>query len=125
MRILIVDDVPSNRILAASMLKRLGWDTCLASDGPEALEMLAMETVDAILLDISMPKLSGDEVCRKIRRDPALAGLPVVAYTAHGLDEEISQILSAGFDCILVKPVNLHDLQQAIDQAMQARKGGG
>lgn len=121
-RILIVDDNALNRRLAVAILGRQGWSTAEASDGQQALQMLAgAHGFDAVLLDISMPELNGDEVCRRLRTDPANAHLPVVAYTAHAMEEDRRRILEAGFDAIAIKPVTISSLLEPIAQAMVLR----
>jgi two-component system, chemotaxis family, chemotaxis protein CheY len=120
-RILVVDDTILNRKLAMAMLKREGWEAEEADCGLRALELLDIAPgFDAVLLDISMPGIGGDEVCRQIRATPQLAALPVVAYTAHALEEEKSRILAAGFDAILIKPINAASLSAAIAEAFAA-----
>jgi len=109
-RVLIVDDVAVNRKLAAAMLKKRGWDIVEVDCGPAALEKLASETFDYVLLDISMPGMSGDEVCRLIRSAEATKNLHVVAYTAHALESEKAEIMAAGFDDIIIKPVTIDTL---------------
>jgi CheY-like chemotaxis protein len=123
MRILIVDDVDLNRRLAGAILKRQGWEIAEACDGLVALDLLGREKFDVVLLDISMPRLSGDEVCRRIKADPALAGMPVIAYTAHAMEEEKAQILAGGFDGILIKPIGVEALNDALRAVMSGRSG--
>jgi CheY-like chemotaxis protein len=113
-RILIVDDTEINRRLAAALLKRDGWDTTEAHDGQSGLAILASESFDAVLLDISMPGLNGEDVCRLIRSTPALKHLPVIAYTAHAMPEEKDQILACGFDTLLIKPISAASLAAAL-----------
>lgn len=121
-RILVVDDVSSNRKLAIAMLKREGWEVDEADDGNKALEMLMGDHgYRAVLLDISMPGISGDEVCRRLRADARTAALPLVAYTAHALEEDRVRILAAGFDAIVIKPVNLATLAAALTHALAKR----
>ncbi len=103
---LVVDDQPVNRLLASRLLGKSGWTVAQAESGEEALAWLAEHEAALMLLDISMPTLSGQEVCRRVR-DEGLGGpdLRVVAYTAHAMPEERDQFLAAGFDAILVKPI--------------------
>lgn len=107
---LVVDDNNTNRKLASVMLKKCGWLADEAAGGSEALAMLSVEAYDFVLLDISMPGMSGEEVCRLIRANPALSGIHVVAYTAHALESEKLRIMSAGFNDIVLKPMSLGDL---------------
>lgn len=121
-RILIVDDNRLNRRLATAMLSRNGWETAEATDGLQALKMLeGAHGYHAVLLDISMPNMNGDEVCRLLRADQRTAHLPIVAYTAHALEEDRGRMRAAGFDAIATKPVSLATLLECIEQAMTAR----
>lgn len=118
-RILIVDDIVINRKLAAAMLRRDGWEIDEAADGGTALDMLGRpHDFSAILLDISMPGLSGEEVCRTLRSVPDHQKLPIVAYTAHTQETQHSQLYMAGFDAILIKPVSILSLRTALNKAL-------
>ena len=107
---LVVDDNEINRRVAVAFLKWLGWEVREADNGADALAGLAGRSCDLVLLDVSMPGMSGIEVCRRVRADPALSSLPVLAYTAHALAEETAAMLAAGFDGILTKPVKFETL---------------
>lgn len=109
-RILVVDDNPVNRKLAAAMLRKGGWEVEDAENGATALEKLTRDHFQAVLLDISMPGIGGEEVCRQIRANEALRTLRVVAYTAHALESEKQTIMGAGFDDIVIKPVTMEAL---------------
>jgi CheY-like chemotaxis protein len=104
--VLIVDDHPINRTLAAVLLRGTEWACDQATCGQDALEKLNSKKYDCVLLDISMPDMSGEEVCKHIRGSETLKGLHVIAYTAHTMKEEQTQILAAGFDALLIKPIN-------------------
>lgn len=106
-RALVVDDNMVNRKLASAMLKKRGWEVEEAENGFVALEKLAGGSFDYVLLDISMPGIDGEEVCRRIRQMEATQGLHVVAYTAHALESEQQRIMSAGFNDIVIKPVTM------------------
>lgn len=112
---LVVDDVPVNRQLAAAFLARLGWNVADADGGRKALEWLDRNpSVDLVLLDIGMPDLSGEDVCRELRGDPRFAELAVVAYTAHALPADVERILTTGFNAILIKPISLQMMRDVI-----------
>ena len=113
-RILVVDDNAVNRKLALALLKKRGWEADEVDSGSGALERLRTTRYDGVLLDISMPGLDGEEVCRRIRANPEYAGLRVVAYTAHAMESEKLRIMGAGFDEILIKPITIQSLQQAL-----------
>lgn len=116
-RILIVDDHPINRRLPAVILRDAGWIIDEAANGEDALARLWDTTYDAVLLDISMPGMSGEEVCRRIRADGSLRHLKVIAYTAHAMEENRDDIMNAGFHGILVKPISRQSLLDALGAA--------
>jgi adenylate cyclase len=109
-KILVVDDVALNVKLLADLLAAKGYRTCSATSGAEALKVLAAERPDLVLLDVMMPGMSGYDVCREIRADPAQAMLPVVLVTALDPAEERAKGLDAGADDFLSKPVSQHEL---------------
>ena len=113
-RILVVDDNAVNRKLASTLLKKRGWEIAEADGGATALEILSVDRFDGVLLDISMPGIDGEEVCRRISANRSLAGLRLVAYTAHAMESEQQRIMSAGFDAILIKPITMQSLQLAL-----------
>ena len=119
---LVVDDIPSNRLIAEAMLKQLGWAVMLAADGREALRVLGTTPMDLVLLDISMPGMSGLEVCQKIRENSALVELPVIAYTAHAQPEDRRSFIASGFNDVLIKPVSRDTLANTVAQVMRHRK---
>lgn len=122
-RILIVDDNMLNRRLATAMLSRNGWETAEVEDGMLALKVLEGDHgFHAVLLDISMPGMNGDEVCRRLRANDHTANLPIVAYTAHALEEDRGRILEAGFDAIATKPVSVAILLELLEQAVASRR---
>lgn len=121
-RALVVDDIPSNRLIAEAMLKQLGWSVLLAADGREALRVLEANKLDLVLLDISMPGMSGMEVCQKIRENSALVDLPVIAYTAHAQPEDRRSFIASGFNDVLIKPVSRDTLANAVAGVMQHHK---
>lgn len=118
MKILVVDDNDANRLLAVMMLEDHGHEIAEAVDGLEALEAVARETFDLILLDISMPRMSGDDVCRKLKADGVASR--IVAFTAHVLADEIAHIMAAGFDALLTKPFSEEELLAAIGAPVTA-----
>ena len=113
-RVLIVDDNATNRILARALLTRLGWMTDEVDSGNAALAKVAASAYDLVLLDISMPGLSGEETCSALRTRPGGEALRIVAYTAHAFPEERSRILAAGFNDILIKPVNMQTMAAVV-----------
>jgi CheY-like chemotaxis protein len=111
---LVVDDHPTNRLLGCTLLGKMGWNTQEAECGEIALEMAAKTAFSLILLDISMPGLSGEETCTRLRAMPNGASIRIIAYTAHAFPEERERFLEYGFDEILVKPINRKRLEEVI-----------
>jgi class 3 adenylate cyclase/CheY-like chemotaxis protein len=108
-RILVVDDTPQNvRLLEAILIPR-GYIVVGAASGQQALDLVAQQVPDLILLDIMMPGLDGHEVCRRLRADPATALMPVVMVTASG-DQDKVKALESGADDFIPKPVNQAEL---------------
>jgi adenylate cyclase len=108
--ILVVDDVAKNVKLLADVLGARGYCTRTAASGEEALASIKAEVPDLVLLDVMMPGLSGYDVCRAIRADPAHAMLPVVLVTALDPAQERVKGLEAGADDFLSKPVSQAEL---------------
>ena len=112
--VLIVDDVATNRMLPAMILRGQGDVVYECVEGSEALELLAQAPITHVLLDISLPKVSGVEVCRQIRQTAAWQHLRLIAYTAHGMEQQTHAFLAAGFDDVLVKPIRRDDLLRSL-----------
>lgn len=108
--ILVVDDVALNVKLLADLLEAKGYRTRTAASDREALDALAAQRVDLVLLDVMMPGMSGFDVCRAIRADPTQAMLPLVLVTALDPAEERARGLDAGADDFLSKPVSAGEL---------------
>lgn len=110
MKVLLVDDTEFNRTLPRVLLERYGCTVVECASGAEALRLAGSEKFDCILLDVMMPGISGMEVCQRIRASSALNGPRIIAYTAHALPAETREIMAAGFDDILIKPIDIHNL---------------
>ena len=116
-RVLVVDDSPVNRRFAETVAERQGLAVASAENGSAALDLLAAEPFDLVLLDGMMPGLDGPAVAREIRRREAAAGLdriPIVALTASFLPEDRDRMLEAGMDDHLAKPYSPDDLTQLL-----------
>ena len=109
-RVLVVDDTPQNVKLLADILGAKGFVAITAASGEEALAKLAAERPDLVLLDVMMPGLSGYDVCRRIRADPATALLPVVLVTSLDPHQERVKGIEAGADDFLSKPIHQAEL---------------
>jgi adenylate cyclase len=109
-RVLVVDDTPHNVKLLADLLGAKGYAVSTAASGEQALELITAAVPDIVLLDVMMPGLSGYEVCRKIRDNPATALLPVVMVTSLDPQQERVKGIEAGADDFLAKPINQPEL---------------
>ena len=119
-RVLVVDDNAINRKLAVAFVTRLGMISEEADCGPAALVMLESTHFDIVLLDISMPVMSGEEVLARLRADVKYKGLQVIAYTAHALPEEKQGLVDAGFDELLIKPINLKAVESVLAACLKS-----
>jgi signal transduction histidine kinase/DNA-binding response OmpR family regulator len=110
LRVLLVDDNVDGADSLAALVRLAGHDTRVAHDGPGALAAAADFRPHVVVLDIGLPGLTGYEVARRLRDDPHLAGVSLVAVTGYGRDEDREQARQAGFDHHLVKPVVFAEL---------------
>ena len=108
--ILVVDDNQQNLELLQAYLEDIDCETAAAYDGPQALEMIAKKKHDLVLLDIMMPKMSGFEVCRRIKNDPQTEDIPIIMVTALNEFGDIERGIDSGTDDFLSKPVNKLEL---------------
>jgi DNA-binding response OmpR family regulator len=119
MKLLIVEDEPAIADVIGAYARREGYRTRWAADGEAALELWEDEPFDLVLLDLMLPKLSGEEVCRHIR---ARSGVPIVMLTARGSENDIIAGLDAGADDYVVKPFSPRVLMARIRASL--RKNG-
>lgn len=103
-KIALVEDNPDNRLLVQVILGDL-YELASYENGYDALEGMAKEKPDLVLLDISLPKMDGNELLRRIRADEALCDLPVIALTAHAMAGDRAKYLAAGFADHVTKPI--------------------
>ena len=108
--VLIVDDNQQNLELLQAYLEDMDCVTVPAYDGLEALEIIAGQPPDLILLDIMMPKMSGFEVCKRLKNDPKTSDIPVIMVTALSEFGDIERGIDSGTDDFLSKPVNKLEL---------------
>jgi len=116
LRILVVEDDSTNRILAINILKRNGYASEIAKDGLEAVEMCSREAFDLILMDVQMPNMNGLEATRAIRKleEASERHTPILALTAHAMDGDRERCMEAGMDDYLSKPIHARDLLSKI-----------
>ncbi len=113
LRVLLVEDDETNRLVAQEMLARFGCSVTEARDGLEAIREAEIEKFDLILMDVNMPNLGGQEATRRIRHSSGSASRfsPIVGLTAHALPEEQERLHEAGMQECLIKPIRARNLQ--------------
>lgn len=119
MNVLVIDDNAANLLFAAEVLREEGWNVHEANGGLEAMVLLETEPVDLILSDIRMPHLSGDQLMTWIQTEERFNDVRVIACTAHAQADDVRRMQEAGFDMVLVKPVDADDLLAAAKTCMQ------
>jgi CheY-like chemotaxis protein len=120
-RILVADDARVMRMLLRTWLERLGFVVIEAASGTEAVALLQTTPVDAALLDIHMPGVTGLQVLDQARNDPKLKQLPVVIITTLGHAADVERGLRIGATAYLTKPLGYGDLLRALDTALPGR----
>ena len=113
--VIVVDDNDTNRLLPGLFLRPRGYTVHECDSAAQALRVLQDTACDVLLLDISMPTVSGLQLCQQLRSDTRFSGLKIIAYTAHAMPEEIQQLEAAGFNKVLLKPMRSHELLSALN----------
>jgi class 3 adenylate cyclase len=121
-KILVVDDTPRNVKLLADLLSVKGYLVVTATSGREAVARVEADQPDLVLLDVVMPEMSGYEVCRKIRENPATPVLPIIMVTALDPGEERVKGIEAGADDFLTKPINQAELLARVKSLLRIKE---
>lgn len=114
--ILVIDDNEMNLRLINDMLKAAGHVVQIANNGSCALEMVAANKFDIVLTDLQMPKISGIEIMNSLKANSSYRNIPIVAVTAHAMQGTDEELLEAGFDAYLSKPLALSELLELVDR---------
>ena len=117
-KILIVEDNEMNRDMLSCRLTRKGYEIEMAVDGQEGLDMMRSWSPDLVLMDMGLPVLDGWEATSQAKADGELSGIPIIALTAHAMEEDRQKALAAGADDFDTKPVNLAGLLEKIEKQL-------
>jgi CheY-like chemotaxis protein len=105
-KVLLIEDNEQNRYLATFLLERHGYEVVPASDGPAGIELAKTVKPALILLDIQLPLMDGYAVARRLRSDPSLRDIPIIAVTSYAMVGDREKALAAGCNGYLEKPIN-------------------
>jgi len=123
-RILAADDEPHILRLIQINLERNGYQVELANDGKQALERVAANLPDLIVLDVMMPYMDGFEVLKTLKRDQNTRSIPVIMLTAKASDQDVFMGWSSGVECYLTKPFNPHELVTFVRRIFDSQEHG-
>ena len=115
-RILVVEDHEDNRQILRDLLTSVGYEIVHAEDGEQALTAAAAQRPDLILMDIQLPLLDGYEATRRLKADPVLRAIPIIAVTSYALSGDESKAMAAGCDAYVTKPYSTRALLAKIRQ---------
>ncbi|ACB32321.1 response regulator receiver protein [Leptothrix cholodnii SP-6] len=117
--ILIVEDNARNMKLVRDILQHHGHSTLEAATGAEGVQLALAQRPDLILMDIQLPDIDGITALARIRADPALAAVPVLAVSASVMPDEQQKIVASGFDAYVTKPLSLRPFVAMVDSFLQ------
>lgn len=123
-RILIAEDTPQAAELLDLYLSEAGYETRIAPDGEQAMQQIRAWMPDLVLLDVMMPRLSGFEVCKRLRADPATREVGVIMVTALDQPSDIERAVEAGTEDFLSKPINKQELFKRVRAMLASRRQG-
>ena len=113
--ILVVDDSEDIALISSRMLTQRGFAVLTASNGPDALAIVARQRPSCLLLDVMMPRMSGLEVLKALKADPATASIPVIMVTAKTTDDDVLHGYQQGADYYITKPFTIDQLVYGIN----------
>ena len=121
-KILIVEDNPVHTRLMEMTLRDKNYTILKATNGEEALVIAMKEQPDLIMMDLNLPKMTGFEVVKKLRENPAFSHTPIIALTAYPLEGDSQRIIDSGCDMYLTKPINTRELPEVIAEMLSQRQ---
>ncbi|HJZ50295.1 MAG TPA: response regulator [Roseiflexaceae bacterium] len=119
--ILVVEDARDNRTIAELILQSAGHTVISVGDGASAVGVAASMRPDAILMDLSLPRLDGWEATRRLKANPATCDIPVIAFTAHTLPSDIERAMTAGCARVIAKPFEIDFFLAQIDALLSQK----
>jgi len=120
-KILVVDDSRTALFMVTTILRKERYELVTASDGEQALEVAAAEHPDLILMDVIMPRKTGFEACRELKRREDTKGIPVILVTTRGEGENVEAGFQSGCNDYVTKPINAQELLSKVRDHMGAR----
>jgi len=120
-KILVVDDSRTALFMVTTILRKERYELVTASDGEQALEMAASERPDLILMDVIMPRKTGFEACRELKRREDTRAIPVILVTTRGEGENVEAGFQSGCNDYVTKPINAQELLTKVRDHMGAR----
>ena len=115
----IVDDIPDNRTMLKMMFQLKGYEIVEACDGVDALEKLAIQKADCMILDVMMPNMDGITLCKRLRETPETSTLPIIMLSGKTQPEDIEAGLEAGANYYMKKPQNTPKLLALVQEYSQ------
>jgi len=119
-KVLVCDDEPYIIESVSYVVRKTGFEVLTAEDGEESLHVAKTAHPDLIFLDIMMPKLSGYEVCRRLKQDPATRGIYIIMLTARGQQEDEQKALELGADEFMTKPFSPRKMRVKLEEILGA-----
>ena len=113
-RVLVAEDQEDNANIAMAMLEHFGYEPIRAADGVAALQLARERAPDLILLDVSMPRMDGWDVCKTLKADPATQSIRIVMLTAHAMEVDRLKAFECGADDYIAKPVEPRKVLQVV-----------
>jgi two-component system cell cycle response regulator DivK len=120
--ILVVEDNEKNRRLARYVLEAKGYRILEAESAEAGIEQLSLQPPDLILMDIQLPGMNGVQALARLRESDATRHIPVIAFTASVMPQDRNQIMSAGFDAFVAKPISLKEFIATVEATLQKSK---
>ncbi len=121
-KILYIEDNEQNLYLVKFLMEKHGYEVSAAMDGQEGIDSAAELRPDLILLDIQLPHMDGYSVARKLRANPDLSGIPIVAVTSYAMAGDRDKALSAGCNGYIEKPINPDTFMRQVEQHLTCRE---